>query len=208
MRWMGLMVLLWSLPAAALADEADEVLARLPCEPSIQQTQRAALRAWALDEETSLGARSRLAALLPQVEVRAGWKDSALDEERFREDLYLDPDAHALRQDGSQNTSRGQTQQTRDVSVRLRLELGRLVFDPRELQAQREERAADGQREKLLERVTQLYYTRRKSQVALLLLAPGQLERRLELILSIERDGALLDALTGGWFSHQREVGR
>lgn len=206
-RWL-LCALLWLTPGVAAADEAAALLERLPCGPTIQQTQRAALRAWGLDGATSYGSRARLAALLPQVEVQAGWRGQTLEEERFREDMFFDPEARSLVMDGAQSVGRGQAEDMREVSVKVRLELGRLVFDPRELQAAREERAAAAQRERLLRQVTQLYYARRQSQAALLWLAPGQVERRLELMLAIERDGALLDALTDGWFGRQAQEAR
>lgn len=205
---LWLCLTLFAAPAPATADEAAEVLARLPCAPSIEATLAAAARAMGEDGSRGAAGRARLAGLLPQVELRAGWRGQTLEEERFREDLYYDPTADALRQDGTQNLGRGQTQAAREVSVRLRFELGRLVYDGQELQAAREERAWRQERAKLFEEVTRRYYARRGHQAALLMAGPGQLERRLELMMAIEREGAMLDILTDGWFSRQEEGAR
>jgi hypothetical protein len=202
----GALWLFLVLPASAYADETAEVLARLPCVPSVEATLAAAARALGEDTSRSAASRARLAGLLPQVELRGSWRGETLEEERFREDLYYDPAAAALRQDGTQNQGRGQAQTGREVSVRLRFELGRLVYDPQELQAAREARAWRQERAKLFEEVTRRYYARRGYQAALLMAGPGQLERRLELMVAIEREGAMLDALTGGWFTRQEEA--
>jgi len=123
-------------------------LAELPTRPSVAQVQEAALRRATLAPRTAERwlRRARAAALLPEIQVGVdlrsdqGWKlDQAAD------------DGDELSQDLGA---------ARNIQLRARWDLDRLIFNPDELRAARAALDLADVRERLLVRVTQLYFER------------------------------------------------
>lgn len=123
-------------------------LAELPTRPSVAQVQEAALRRATLAPRSAQRwlRRARAAALLPEIQAGVdlrsdqGWKlDQAAD------------DGDALSQDLGA---------ARNIQLRASWDLDRLIFNPDELRAARAALDLADVRERLLLRVTQLYFER------------------------------------------------
>lgn len=133
------------VPAPAVLARA---LAELPARPSVAEVQEAALRRATIAPKTAMRwlRRARVAALLPGVTgeyaLRSdqGWQlDQAVgDSDELRHDLGAG----------------------RAVQVRATWDLDRLIFNPDELRAARAALDLADVRERLLVRVTQLYFER------------------------------------------------
>lgn len=87
------------------------------------------------------------------------------------------------------------------VLVRATWDLASLVAAPGELQAETQLAAREKRRAEAVERVTRLFFERRKLRVALLVAPPVDPVPRAQAELDIARLGAEIDALTGGKLS-------
>ena len=185
--------------------EAVRLVERFGNEPMIAEVQRRALEHVGLDGALDGWAtRSRLRHLLPKVQGKLEWHLRRDETSRYREDF--ERDGPWLRREEALNELNDDRQDRQVWGLSVTLEPGGLIYDEDELRADRAARQRAEAREELLVRVTSLYFERRLQQVEQLLVAPGDLRRALELELEIQRDTALLDAMTGGWFG--REVAR
>lgn len=178
-----------------------------PC-PAFEQVLSQAIRAQGYQDQGELmGRRARLSNLLPRVELELGADRDTQRQDRYREDFNRGVDypfmRDFMRQDVDERSASGQS-----IKVKLRFELGKLIYDPQELATRRlfaQERKARGQ---LIELVAQLYWRRRHHQLERLLLPVDDLEGRLHHTIEIELMGAQLNGLTRGWFyqAHQTQA--
>lgn len=173
------------------ADAVDEVLAPFAAEPSVRELQRAASRYAEVQPEVvrSWQHRIRVAAVAPTLKLSVG---------RGGTDL-----SSSVALDGSERlTLRNGDAWRFDGSASWTLD--RLVFDHEELRLSREAQRLSARREQLLTEVAQLYYERRRMQVALALDPPASLRAVAETKLDIEELTAVLDGLTDGAMSRPR----
>jgi hypothetical protein len=173
----------------------DDYLWRLRSEPSIQQVHGAALRWLELGPE-------RMASLRRGVD-RRGWLPDLLvrgGAGRGR--------SHRLLEDQTQSSGvvydlfdrEFDRATSYDAGIVLEWSLGDLVYHPEALDVARESREVIELRDEVLDEVTQLYFERRRTLLALRASAadPAELAR---LRLRADELAAGLDAWTGGFFS-------
>lgn len=176
--------------------------------PDVERVQRAALRYHGLDGQLDRWSRrARMSNLIPQVELRTTWQLQRDQVMEYREDQLFD-ELNQARLDAARNELEDSRERRDQYGVRLRFDLGGLVFDRRELQAQREARALAREHRALLLTVTQLYHERRRELARLRELPEDEPELRRAQALEVERCEAELDALTGGWFSRNLRAAR
>lgn len=192
------------LDVRALLDAFDD-------EPSVRRVQQRALDRAGLDRKSvkRWPGRARLSNLLPEVSGELGWLDQRDAELQYSEDIVTDESGEMYR-DEAQNDFSDDKRLRRLYSVEAEVDLGGLIFDRDEIAAARELRRRESLRQKLLARVTDLYFDRRKKQILRRATPPGNWRKRLQLELEIRRMTARIDGLTGGWFSRalHGEAGR
>jgi hypothetical protein len=173
--------------AGATATERADVralLGRFACEPSVRSLQRAAAAVALVETERAQAALRRLrgSALLPTVRVRATRGQLGLTVSRGVDGL----DA---------------VSPTISDSWRIEVEgtfaLDRLLFDRSEVGLAREHQRLAARREALATEIAQLYYARRRLQVATLLQPDANPVDAAERALAIDELTAVLDGLTG-----------
>ena len=177
-------------------------------EPSVVAVQEAAMRYAELEKPDGRGwrARARLANLVPEVGGEIAWLDQTDAELRYSEDIETQESGRMYRESAENRFV--DDQRLRVVySVDAELDLGGLIFDRDEIGAAREARHRESARRKLVARVTDLYFERRKKQILHLAAPPADWRQRLDLLIEIERLTARLDGLTGGWFRKQLAEG-
>lgn len=184
----------------AWAQELDFNAAPSPHLPPVQHVQNRALRVAGMTLQVPSFTRMRMSNLIPTVELNLGWAQRADDESRYREDLNrLDEGALArdfIRQDTHQTQDH-----TRTVRVRLKFDLSKLIFDPRELQWTRLRTQQHALRAKMMRDVATLYWRRRHHELELAFAPKDDVEMRIKHHIQVQLHTAQLDALTGGWFS-------
>ena len=169
--------------------------------PTPSEVVDAALRHAELNSELDpWSSRSRLAGLAPELTVLAGYKRVLNVDDRFREQFGQVDDTFAFKS-GQTDTLDGKDS-TWSVSVDLRFDLERVVFNRDEFAADETKRRNLQLRGQLAERVLALYFQWLESS-RLSLSAP--FAHRLGHVHARDLQAATLDALTGGWFS--RTVG-
>lgn len=189
-----LLPLLLALATPALAQrsfndpQVQDALAALKREPSIQQTQAAALQFFKIDPDTvsSMRSRANWKSLLPRVNVEYRQSTDTFSIDRANTQLQNEPfqfddasgDLMELRAGGS-------------------WDLPRLVFNSEVLDVSSLAVLQEG----VLKEVTRLYYTRRRLQVDLILNPPRDPASELSKTLRIEELTATLDAMTGNLFA-------
>lgn len=180
-------------------------------EPSVRRVQQRALDRAGLDRKSvrRWPRRARIANLLPEVKGELGWLDQRDTELQYREDIVTDESGEMYRDD-ARNDFADDKRLRRLYSVEAEVDLGGLIFDRDEIAAARELRHREALRQKLLARVTDLYFDRRKKQILRRATPPGNWRKRLQMELEIRRMTARIDGLTGGWFSRalHGEAGR
>lgn len=171
---VGLAIAMVALPAAAKEGE-----------PSVRELQQAAARYGEVhpDRVRSWMKRVRLAALAPSLTVRAGRGTSEL-----RVDSAID---------GTQRFTLNAGDAWR-LEASATWQLDRLVFDKEEMHLARESQRIGARREILLTEVAQIYFERKRVQLALDGMDGPE---RAEAELRVAELGAILDGLTGGAFS-------
>lgn len=200
LKGLALLVALALLLTAARA-RAQEAAPAPRSTPTIEEVQRAALRYHGLAGDLDRWSRrARAANLLPRVEVGTSWQTQRDTKLQLREDQLLD-EGQAWRLDQVRNEADTGRRRRDEYGVRARFELGGLIFDDRELSAQRVTRQLVDQRREVLLEVTERYYDRRQLLLELEQLPPDEVGRIARARLELERREAELDALTGGWFS-------
>lgn len=170
-------------------------------EPSVRRVQKKALERAGLDKQSvrRWPQRARVANLLPEISGELAWLDQRDAELEYSEDIVTD-DSGEMYRDEAQNDFSDDKRLRRIYSIEAEVDLGGLIFDRDEISAARELRHREALRQKLVARVTDLYFDRRKKQVLRRATPPGQWRQRLKLELEIRRLTARIDGLTGGWF--------
>jgi hypothetical protein len=173
----------------------DAYLWRLREEPSVQQVHAAALRWLSLGPERMRSLRRRVdrRGWLPDLAIRGG-TSRGQSLRRLEDQAQSSGVVYDL---FDRQRDRGTDY---DVSVVLEWSLGDLVFDPDALDVSKEARDVIELRDEVLDEVTQLYFERRRTLLALTA-ATGDATERARLRLRADELAAGLDAWTGGFFS-------
>jgi competence ComEA-like helix-hairpin-helix protein len=168
-----------------------KLLARYKDEPTVRETQEAAMRYAEVHPEViqSWRSRSRLAGLGPQLRAEMRYVNTL--DERVRTGGDSAP------------TQQNDTGTELRPLARAQWDLDRLIFNPDELRVSNQTVDLVRLRESVLDQVTKVYYERRRLQVDLELAPPGDLAGRLRKELRLQELVADLDALTGGFFSQK-----
>lgn len=200
----SLALLVW--PVQARAQSQASVEQTIAAEPTVEQVQRAALRAGGYDADDldQWSSRARWSHLLPKVRGEVAWLDQRDREARYQEDMQTDQAGKMFR-DGARNNFIDDNRVRTLYAIDLKWELAGLVYDRSEPTIAREVRQRRKARRLLLEKVSEAYYMRRRHQVELMLTPRDQWRKRLELQLEVDRYSALVDAMTAGWFSRTLE---
>jgi hypothetical protein len=196
-----LLALCAAAPSLASAQTPDQVLATFDDEPSIIDTQRAALSFAGLDPEliNSWYTRANTAKLMPKrAQYRLQLRDIDQNYNRFTEDL----NAQSLGL-GSETQRQIRSDSRLEHQVLVQWDLSEAVFNPDVLRVSREVGRQVKQREDILAAVTKLYFERRRAQVDVVLTPPTDPGDRLRKQLAIQELTAQIDALTGGWFGQK-----
>lgn len=201
----AMLALCVAYPVRSSAQEAAQT-------PALGDVHRATLRFHGLDGNLDRWSRrARLTGLMPTIELQAGWRGEQDRETSYREDQRFDAlGASSASTIASRDQVRNEldhgssTQQT--YGLKLRLDPGALVFDPRELQAARHAHQLALHRSRLLDRVSELYFDRERARARHASCRPVQSEECELLFIEILQSDARLDALTGGWWSEQLEA--
>jgi hypothetical protein len=182
------------LDAGKSFDSPEAVLAEFGSEPTVQrvqdwtneyaQTAPASVRRM-LGASKSFAALPRLKA---QYRIKDGWDQDFTNQGAFGSDPEWQLDD-------------AQTDQDRYVTVEATWELGELVMSSERLRAVNEAQDIVKLRDKMLTKVTQLYFDRRRHQVDVLLSPASNVRDRVEDQVRLMELTAGLDALTGGRFS-------
>jgi hypothetical protein len=173
---------------ASAESQAARALATVSAgEPDVAELQRAAARvadaagAEAVDHPT----RARLAGLLPHFTTE------------YRHEQASN---RVVGLQGSGEVDYLRLQPCDTFLVRATWDLPVLMAAPGELTAGAQQQARAKRREEAVERVTKLFFERRRLQVALLLSPPTDPVGRAQVEIDVERLGAEIDALTGSRF--------
>ena len=154
-------------------------------EPDVETLQRAAARE--VDRATggtaSYTGRARMAALLPRFTAE------------YRHDQANN---RVVGLQGSGEVDYSRLTPSDAILVRATWELPSLMAAPGELAAAAHAQAHARRRTEVVDRVTRLFFERRRLRVALLLAPPIDPLARAQLELEIAQAGAEIDALTGG----------
>lgn len=162
-------------------------------EPTVRHVQRAALRYFNVnrDQVESMRSRASWKALLPVTEVSGGFARTTIGEDtvdniNFPDEIWL---------------ARGLGGDAYEVRGKLTWNLPQLMFNPEELDVA----SVAGLVEGILKEATRLYFMRRRLQVELVLSPPVDLATLLSKEIRLEELTALLDAMTGGWFTKEAD---
>lgn len=180
-----------ALAAAATAHADDDIggaLAALKAkEPPIEAVQAEALRHFGIHPERVAGMRAAAAwkAAVPTFEVTGGATGATIDDTTVLDEY-----------DATKPwVTRGATGSALEVRTTLAWDLPRIVYNAEELDVAG---LANAQRE-LIARVTQVYFARRRAQLALI--TEKDAVRRVSQELRVEELTALISGMTGGWFA-------
>lgn len=189
----ALLVALATTAGAQTPSTVEEAEASLAHEPAVAEVTTQALRFFQLDPDSfnRLRSSSRTRALLPL--FAAGY--------RFDDDRFLGNEQRVVMPETTvDNTNR----QLHSVNVGALWDLRQLAFNPAEVQVYG---LVGVQRDIMLE-ITRTYFLRRQLQMRMTLRPPEESLARAALGLRIQEFTAILDVLTGGWFSREVEARR
>ena len=171
---------------------AEELLANFTYEPTIAQVRDAAIRYAEVHPAkiASWRTQARLRAIVPKIMMTA---DSNLTDFRHW-DSGTNPDS----------LLRGE----RDIdwATNITWELGDLIWSDDQTSIDVRSKLMVELRNDLLDDVTRTYFERRRLQVALLTSPPSDQQTLLDKELRVQELTALIDGLTGGYFSKQMKV--
>jgi hypothetical protein len=175
-------------------------------EPTVDDTIEAALafsHSSGMNYERMLR-RARRANWLPQrLRVGAVYRRDRENEWRYHVDQSFDS-FDVLEETGVDDRLLDQTDTYFEVRVQLEWSLSELRQSADEVALRRLQQRAEEDRAKLAELVLDVYFERRIAQMAYLERAPSlEPGDSYELLIEVERLTAILDELTGGWFSQQ-----
>ena len=191
MVFLALLILFFSSQATA-------------AEPSIREVQQETVRHLGFDqgEIDSWKKRSRLSAVLPRLQV--GFQRELKDVVSLTTkdsvsvtggDVFVGPDENNFDQNFNQGTS---------FDVKAIWFLNELIFNRDSLAASNEQRDWMRERNRILQEVTEAYFTRKRL-IAELKNKREPLEVREKKKQLMDQMSAVIDADTGGWFSERLE---
>ncbi len=185
-------------PEAQAQQNIRAQLNALQAEPSVRETQEAALRYFKVNQDTvsSMRRRAGWKAILPMTELSGGYSSSSADEDTVNKEF--DPvEKWVLRDAGGTSY---------DIRGKLTWNLPQLIFNAEELDVA----SLAGLMEGILKESTRLYFMRRRLQVDMILTPPTDQASLLTKELRMEELSGLIDAMTGGWFQAElnRRTGR
>ncbi len=180
----------FALPYAAHAQAKrsfEDAKLRLNYEPAVSETMQAALRYFRVDPGNfdRLRKTANLRALLPT--LAAGYRLDSTNADLSR----------TVVGDGTSLTAEGTGTRVHTLSVGAVWDLRELVFNPAEVQVY----GLIGVQRDLMLETTRIYYLRKQLFVRFLNSPPRDPLAREALMLRVDEFTALLDVLTGGWFS-------
>jgi hypothetical protein len=196
-----LMAAILTAPVYAVAQEEQEIMARFAHEPTIEETQAAAVEYVGLTADRLEGLYSRAGGSngLPKLlEYQLEYEDKDHDRPQ-KVYTYDDPASEAYT--SLKDTDYKYHQNTLKHRVRAQWDLSRVVYNPDQLRVVSQMNSATKTRDSLLKAVTKTYFARRKLQIDLMLNPPSDIAEKLEMDLRLQEMTAQLDAQTGGWFS-------
>ena len=188
---VAVFVVAGSARRASAEDDVNRFLHRFDNEPTVRETQVTAIRYYHVNPENiaSLRSRTRTKALVPGLTI--GVTNSLSSYHLAVDDIVFRARGTARFDD--------QTADFLGVTASASWGLDRLVFNAEELDVL----SLVGIQDAIQREVTTLYFVRRRLQIELELNPPTTLEARLSARLRLEELTGLLDAYTGGWFSHE-----
>ncbi|MBI5494762.1 MAG: helix-hairpin-helix domain-containing protein [Deltaproteobacteria bacterium] len=180
--------------------EVQRILKKFAREPTVQETQNAALSHARADPSIidSWRIRSRVRGLAPEFRVGAVYTPQR-DYLWFRQAGtvdYLPPLS-----DERGTTQRDSWQNQGQVAAQMTWQLDRLIFDPEEPRVNREAWRLSKLMDSVLDDVTRRYFERRRLQVELELSPPTDVQDRIRKEIRLQELTADLDGMTGGFFS-------
>ena len=189
MRLFALCLLLLSLPAVADVDA--DVTALKAREPAIEAVQAAALQNFGVHPERVAGMRTATAwkAAIPTFEVSGGATGANIDDTTVLDEY--DPTKPWV--------TRGARGSALELRTTLAWDLPRIAFNPEELDVA----GLAGVQKDVIVRVTQVYFARRRAQLALLSSPSKDPLKRMNQEMRVEELTAVLAGLTGGWFTQE-----
>jgi len=140
--------------------------------------------------------RSRLAGLIPEVDVEAKYRSDLTTDDRMKEQLARVDEAFEFKS-AQTDTLDGRDEQW-SVSLNLKFDLQRVVFDRDELAADESSRRNLLLRNEVADQALTLFYSWLE---ASRLSATSPHDERVGFAESRDLAAARLDALTGGWFA-------
>ncbi len=167
-------------------------LRALQAEPTVRETQEAALRYFKINQDSVASMRTRAGwkAILPVTEVSGGFAKSTADEDTENRALLAAGDTWVLRNANGTGL---------DIRGKLTWNLPQLIFNAEELDVA----SLAGLMEGILKESTRLYFMRRRLQVDMILTPPTDQASLLTKQLRLEELTGLIDAMTGGWFQQE-----
>jgi len=171
----------------------EHILGYFSHEPSVQELQEVAMRYAEVHPEKILAWRRGVAmkAWLPSLTIGYDYdEDETVELDRGG---TKDPDRFI----------RGPVEADRGLSLDLKWDLSDIVWNDSETSIDNRSKLMVQLRDDLLNQLTHLYYARRRLQITSLMRPYQDVGKELERRLQIAEYTAGIDALTGGYFSHQ-----
>lgn len=186
---MALMLALPSLTHAQSADAIARAKAKFAQEPAVAEVVEVSLRYFRVHPEVldSLRTKAKTRALLPLLATGYRFDDDTFtrfEQQRVQNNVDIDEDT---------------AQRTHAISVGAVWDLRELVFNPAEVQVF----GLIGVQRDLMIEATRTYYLRKQLILRKLYKPPTDPMAAQALDMRIDEFTALLDVLTGGWFSKQ-----
>jgi hypothetical protein len=183
MKW--LIMLLAS--TSAFAQEAEELAALKKKEPSVEQVQQAALKYFGVNTDRVNGMRAGAAwkAAVPSLEVSGGATGANIADTTVLDEY--DPVRPWVLRSASGNAL--------ELRTTLAWDLPKFIYNPEELDVAS---LASVQRD-IITKVTQLYFARRRLQLAQL--STKDPARKMAQELRVEELTAMISGMTGGWYA-------
>ncbi len=184
--------------------DATAVLRQFDAEPTVNETQSAALE-YAHIDNGRMGNwywRTRIAALAPEIDGQFTGQTTTDDDVQVRENLARNDDGNLFPTSGY-TSAKDDTQERETVRVGAKWDLSNVVFNRDELNVATTIAKQVQLRERILNTVTKIYFERRRLQVEIATGGSLPPAEAVDKKLRLDSLTADLDGLTGGWFSKQ-----
>ncbi len=187
-------------PVCAFAQSEQEILARFAHEPTIEDTQAAAVDYAGLgaDRVEGMYGRAGGANALPKV---LSYEMTYRDQDRIEPQSVYTYHGADEAWTSLKKTEKEQNTDYIQHKIKAQWDLSRVVFNPDQIRVVSAMANAAKSRDVILKLVTKTYFARRKAQIDLMLNPPSSIAEKLDKELRLQEMTAQLDALTGGWFS-------